>query len=157
FLPFAQKHGFALLAPCGEFMTAPHRFSWFRGQADFIDHYRLASRRVFFAKEDFEKTAPIDPQRIYLAGLGQGAALGFALAVRNPQWVRGAVLFGGGYAPVTLEDWEAQAARYGRRIALLHGKEDALYPAAPLSPFVADLQKKGLSLELSLLDGGHEL
>jgi predicted esterase len=157
FLPFAQKHGFALLAPSGEFMTSPHRFSWFRGQADFIDHYRLAARRVWFALEELKKRAPIDPQRIYLTGLGQGAALGFALAIRNPQWARGAVLFGGGYAPVTLEDWQAQAARYGRRIALLHGKEDELYPAAPLAPFVADLQKKGLSLELALLDGGHEL
>jgi predicted esterase len=157
FLPFAQKHGFALLAPTGEFMTAPHRLGWFRGEADFIDHFRLAARRVFFALEEFRKKAPIDPERIYVTGLGQGAALGFALAVRNPQWARGAVLFGGGYAPTTLEEWQKMAARYGRRIALVHGKDDEIYPLEPLPPFVADLQKKGLSLELTVLDGGHGL
>jgi predicted esterase len=157
FLPFAESHGFALLAPCGEFMTSPNHFCWFRGEADFIDHYRLAARRVFFALEEFKKSVAVDPERIYLTGLGQGAALAFALAVRNPQWVRGAVLFGGGYAPVVLEDWEAQAVRYGRRIALVHGRSDELYPLEPLPPFVADLKKKGLSLELTIQDGGHEL
>jgi predicted esterase len=156
FLPFAQKHGFALLAPCGEFMTSPNHFCWFRGEADFVDHFRLAARRVYFAVEAFRKAAPIDPERIYMTGLGQGAALGFALAVRNPQWVRGAVLFGGGYAPVSLEDWQTLAVRYGRRIALVHGKSDELYPLAPLAPFAAELQKKGLSLELTVTDGGHE-
>lgn len=157
FLPFAQRHGFALLAPCGEFMTSPHHFCWFRGEADFLDRFRLAARRVWFALDEFRNKAPIDRERIYLTGLGQGAALGFALAVRNPQWARGAVLFGGGYAPSTLEDWQAQAVRYGRRIALVHGKSDEVYPFPPLPPFVADLKKKGLSLELTVLDGGHEL
>lgn len=157
FLPFAQSHGFALLAPSGEFMTSPRHFCWFRGDADFIDHFRLAARRVWFALDELRKRAPIDPERIYLTGYGQGAALAFALAVRNPQWARGAVLFGGGYAPVTLEDWQTQAVRYGRRIALLHGKNDEVYPFPPLPPFVADLRKKGLSLELTELDGGHEL
>lgn len=157
FLPFAQKHGFALLAPSGEFMTAPHRIGWFRGEGDFIDHFRLAARRVWFALDEFRKETPIDPERIYVTGLGQGAALGFALTVRNPQWARGAILFGGGYAPTTLEDWQKQAVHYGRRIALLHGKEDEIYPLAPLPPFVDDLKKKGLSLELTVLDGGHGL
>jgi predicted esterase len=157
FLDFCKQNGFALLAPSGDFMLSPGHFSWFRGRGDFPDHFRDQSRRVWLALEEMRKGVAIDPQRIYVTGLGEGASLGFALAVRNPQWVRGAVLFGGGYAPSVLEDWEARARRFGRRIALVHGKDDALFPAAPLPAFVTGMKEQGLSLELTLLDGGHDL
>jgi predicted esterase len=157
YLEFCRRHDFALLAPSGEFLLAPGRLCWFRGEGDFLTHFRLASRRVWAALEKLRKVASIDPQRIYVAGTGQGAALGFALALRNPQWVRGAVLYGGGYAPAALDDWEQSAARYARRIALVHGKDDEIYPVAPLGPFVAGLQKRGLALELTVIDAAHEM
>ena len=157
FLAFCKQSGFALLAPSGDWMIAPGRFSWLRGGGDFRGVSRAQARRVWLALEELKKGVAIDPRRIYVAGLGEGASLGFALAVRNPQWVRGAVLFGGGYAPSALDDWEALAKKYGRRIALVHGKDDALFPAAPLPAFVESSKSLGLSLELTLLDGGHDL
>jgi predicted esterase len=157
FLDFCRQKGFALLAPSGDWMISPGHFCWFRGGGDFPDRFRLQTRRIWLALEQMRKEVAIDPQRIYVTGLGEGASLGFALAVRNPQWVRGAVLFGGGYAPSTLDDWEERAKRWGRRIALVHGKDDALFPAAPLPAFVERLKGQGLSLELTLTDGGHDL
>jgi phospholipase/carboxylesterase len=157
FLDYCKQSGFALLAPSGDWMIAPGRFSWFRGGGDFTVHFRAQSRRVWLAVEELKKGVAIDPQRIYVAGFGEGASLGFTLAVRNPQWVRGAVLFGGGYAPSALDDWAALAKKHGRRIALVHGKDDALFPAAGLPAFVDGLKTKGLDLELALVDGGHDL
>jgi predicted esterase len=157
FLDFCKQSGFALLAPSGDWMIAPGRFSWFRGGGDFTVHFRAQTRRVWLALEELKKGVAIDPRRIYVAGLGEGASLGFALAVRNPQWVRGAVLFGGGYAPSALDDWAALAKKHGRRIALVHGRDDVLFPAAALPPFVESSKRMGLSLELTLLDGGHDL
>src|SRR6185295_4073395 len=118
------------LAPSGLEFLAPGRFAWAAAPGDFLDGFRADQRRIFFAVEKLRKDAAIDPQRIYVAGVGQGAGLGFAIALRNPQWVRGAVLFGGGYAPATLDDWLERSVAAGRRVALVHGESDALYPFA---------------------------
>jgi predicted esterase len=156
-LPFCEKHGFALLAPGGKQMIAPGRAAWAASAADFVASFRNEQRRVFFALEELRKKAPIDPKRIYVVGAGQGASLGFALALRNPQWARGAVLVGGGYAPSTLHDWVERSAGYGRRLALVHGEDDPLFPIAPLRSFVESLRKTGLAVELFEVKGGHEL
>lgn len=155
-LPFCEQHRFALFAPSGGSMIAPGRFAWAMADGDFLEGFRKDQRRVFFQLEELRKRAAIDPQRIYVTGAGQGAALGFAIALRNPQWARGAVLFGGGYAPATLRDWTERSAGFGRRVALVHGEADPLYPVAPLSSFAAALKEKGLAVELFVTPGGHD-
>ncbi len=156
FLPFCEKHRFALLAPSGEQMVAPGHFAWALAEGDFVAGFRQQQRRVFYALQELRKTAAIDPQRIYVAGAGQGAGLGFAVAIRNPPWVRGAVLFGGGYAPATLHDWTERAAASGRRLALVHGADDGIYPIAPLAGFVDTLKAKGIAADLVKVEGGHD-
>ena len=156
YLPFCQEHGFALLAPGGRQIIAPGRFAWWAAPGDFLEQFRQDQRRVHSALEALRKEASIDPRRIYVTGMGQGAALGFAAAIRNPQWVRGAVLFGGGYAPATLSDWLERARSHGRRIALVHGDADPLYPFAPLPAFAEALQQKGLAIEIEKVGGGHD-
>jgi predicted esterase len=156
FQPFCEAHGFALLAPSGEQLLAPGRFAWCSESGDFLAQFRKDQRRVWEALETMRKTTSIDPERIYVTGVGQGAALGFAMALRNPQWVRGAVLFGGGYAPATLDDWIERSAGFGRRVVLVHGEDDPLYPIARLPAFVAGLKGKGLAVELASVAGGHD-
>jgi len=156
YLPFCKEHDFALLAPSGQQILAPGRFAWASESGDFLAQFRRDQRRVWEAVDALCKAAPIDAQRIYVSGVGQGAALGFAVALRNPQWVRGAVLFGGGYAPATLDGWTERSAGFGRRIALAHGEDDALYPIARLPAFVAGLKEKGLAIELVRVAGGHD-
>ncbi|MBM4014635.1 MAG: hypothetical protein FJ293_06700 [Planctomycetes bacterium] len=148
FEPFCAEHRFALLAPGGRKIIAPERFAFFAGPGDFVDLFRLEQRHVLAALTALRTRVAIDPARIYVAGAGQGAGFGFALAVRNPQWVRGAVLFDGGYAPVTLKDWEEQAVRFGRRIALVHRDGDPRYPLAPLEAYATQLSTRGLQVEL---------
>jgi predicted esterase len=154
FLPFCEKHGFALLAPSGEQLVSVGHFAWWAAPGDFVSGFRQDQRRVFEALDALRKRASIDPRRIYITGAGQGAALGFAVALRNPQWSRGAVLFGGGYAPATLADWVERSASFGRRLALVHGESDPLYPIAPLPAFVEGLKGQGIGVEL--VRGGHE-
>lgn len=148
FEPFCAEHGFALFAPSGNQMIAPERFAFFASSVDFVDGFRLAQRRVVMALEEFKQRARIDPQRIYVTGEGQGAGLSFALAIRNPQWVRGAVLFDGGYAPATTKDWLAASAERGRRIAIVHREDDPRYPLAPLENYVLQLESQGLAIRL---------
>jgi lipopolysaccharide transport system permease protein len=148
FEPFCEAHRFALFAPSGRQMIAPDRFAWFGGPGDFVDRFRLEQREIVKALEEFRKRVAIDPARIYVAGVGQGAGLGFAIALRNPQWVRGAVLFHGGYAPASLADWSDRAAEWGRRIALVHGEAVERYPLAPLESWVAQLESQGLAVRL---------
>ncbi len=148
FEPFCAAHGFALFAPGGPQMIAPERFAFFGSPADFVDGFRMAQRKIVLPLDDFRRRANVDPQRIYVTGSGQGAGLGFAIAMRNPQWVRGAVLFEGGYAPATLKDWTANAVKFGRRVALVHGDGDPRYPLAPLESFVEQLESQGIAVRL---------
>ena len=157
FEPFCAEHRFALFAPGGRQMIAPDRFAWFGAAGDFIDGFRWEQREIVKALDAFKARVAIDPKRIYVAGVGQGAGLGFAIAMRNPQWVRGAVLFHGGYAPVTLRDWSEPAAAWGRRVALVHGEAVERYPLAPLEAYAAQLQSQGLAVRLFAQPGDGSL
>lgn len=148
FEPFCAQHRFALFAPGGRQIVAPDRFAWFGAAGEFINGFRWEQREIVKALDEFKKRVAIDPARIYVAGVGQGAGLGFAIAMRNPQWVRGAVLFHGGYAPVSLRDWNEAAAQWGRRVAWVHGESVARYPLAPLEAYAAQLQSQGLAVRL---------
>ena len=99
----------------------------------------------------------LDPNRLYTTGMGQGAALAFAYAVRNPQVVRGAALFSGGYSPSTVEGWTEKCAELGRRIEFSHGDDNPLYPVEPLEAYVAELSEAGLKIRLNKFSGGHGL
>lgn len=148
FEAFCARHRFALLAPGGRQIIAPDKFAFFGAAGEFADRFRLEQRQVVIELESLKKRVAIDPQRIYVTGFGQGAGLGFAIAMRNPQWVRGAVLFDGGYAPATLKDWIEPAVKWGRRVALVHRDGDERYPLAPLESFAALLESQGLAVQL---------
>ncbi len=148
FEPFCVEHGFALFAPGGPQMIAPERFAFFASSIDFVDGFRMAHRRFIEKLVAFRTRARVDPQRIYVTGSGQGAGLGFALAIRNPQWVRGAVLFDGGYAPATTKDWIGASADYGRRFAVIHREDDPRYPFAPLENYVLQLESQGIDIRV---------
>lgn len=157
FEPWCAAHRFALFAPGGQQLIAPERFAFFMAEGDFIDGFRLAQRQVVMALDRFRKSVAIDPERIYVTGAGQGAGLGFAIAMRNPQWVRGAVLFDGGYAPASLRDWVEAAVRWKRRVALVHPEDDPRYPLAPLDAWVAQLEQQGFALRLDTVPGDGKL
>jgi predicted esterase len=158
FLPFCEKHRFALLAPSGSECVAPGAFTWFDAEGDFVEHFREQQQRVLADYQKFTKTFAVDPERVYVTGTGQGAGLAFALAFRNPQWLRGGVLFSGGYAPAAMRDWIPMAAKFGHRLAFVHGETDPLYPVAPLASFVDYLKERSIAAELEkVAGGGHDL
>ena len=152
FLPFCEANRFALLAPSGQQLIAPGRIAWTSASGDFLENFRADARRVWEAFDTLKREQAIDTERVYVVGVGQGAALGFAVALRNPQWVRGAVLFDGGYAPATLHDWTERAAQWGRRVALEHRRDDPLYPFAPLAAYSEVLKQQKLAVELFPVD-----
>lgn len=151
--PFCTAHRFALLAMSGRQIIGPERFAYFAGGGDFADGFRAEQRHAVIALGEMKKRVAIDPQRIYVSGFGQGAGLGFAVAMRNPQWVRGAVLFDGGYAPASLRDWSDAAVSWGRRVALVHPESDPRYPLAPLESYFAQLESQGFALQLLTVPG----
>ncbi len=157
YLPFCEAQRCALLSLSGTQIIGPACMAWTATDGDFLDHFRAETRRVWHALEELRAHAAIDPQRIYVSGAGQGAGLAFAVVMRNPQWVRGAVLFDGGYAPATLDDWWERAAAAGRRVAFVHGESNARYPLAPLAGFVTALKAKGMAVDLFPVPGDPKL
>ena len=86
---------------------------------------------------------------------GQGAALAYSFAVRNPQVVKGAVGVNGGYAPSTTKDWLEEFAKSSRRVMLLHGEDNPFFPVDPLRKYAKELKDRGLGVRLSTFEGGH--
>jgi pimeloyl-ACP methyl ester carboxylesterase len=58
---------------------------------------------------------PVDPERVWIAGVGSGAMVAFEIALRAPGLFRGVLLVDGPIHPDTSTDQAARAASLGMR------------------------------------------
>lgn len=99
----------------------------------------------------------IDPARIYLTGLSDGASFGLALALRNADRYRAAAPVAGVFAP---QMRELLNNKQGLSLPLhcVHGAKDAIFPVAAARERVQQLRQHGYDLTYTeLLEWGHTL
>jgi predicted esterase len=83
-----KKRGFILLLPPGVGSTRHHRWRGFRAAiVKFEKHIRTALARV-------TKIHKVDRNRVVLSGFSLGGDLSWALSLRNPQLISGAIIMG---------------------------------------------------------------
>lgn len=117
----------------------------FESGADAVLHFLEALPRVYNA----------DPDRLYLMGFSQGAAVSYAAALRRPgliQAIAGLV----GFVP---EGCEAAAAGGLRDLPVFMaaGTEDRLVPIERAETCAAFLRRAGADLEYHAYETGHRL
>jgi phospholipase/carboxylesterase len=96
-----------------------------------------------------------DPNRIYLMGFSQGAALAYATAMRHPDLIEGiAGLMG--FVPED-SDSESLAALKGLPIFMAAGAHDALIPLEHARESARVLREAGAALDYHEYDTGHRL
>lgn len=96
-----------------------------------------------------------DPDRIYLMGFSQGAAVSFATALRRPELVRGIAALVG-FAP-TASEAEVAGRLVDTPVFMAAGKEDETVPL-DISRSTADLLRQtGADLEYKEYSTGHKL
>ena len=157
FLEFGRAHGWAVFAPAAPLVVAPRRWAWFESSPDFVDSFRERTQDIYLALNPFLREQSIDRRRIHVVGFGQGASLAFALATRNPQWVRGAICIGGALPPSALHGWTEPAIHWGRQIRVLHGDSDTTFPPARVARYVEKCVKLGYPWSFHHYEGGHSL
>jgi|SRR5579884_745782 len=74
------------------------------------------------------ETYPIDPNRLYVGGFSQGAAMSGALALLEPERVAGAVMISGYLPPPTEARAYAEGSGGGRPFFQSHGTNDTVVP-----------------------------
>ena len=85
-------------------------------------------------------------------GFSQGVAMAFRSAVRGRRRANGVIAVGGDIPPELLAD----AASVFPPALMLRGRSDEWYTAAKLEADVAALEVRGVSVEATTYDGGHE-
>ena len=85
-------------------------------------------------------------------GFSQGVAMAFRSAVRGRRHAKGVIAVGGDIPPELLAD----AASVFPPALMLRGRSDEWYTAAKLEADVAALEVRGVSVEATTYDGGHE-
>jgi len=97
-----------------------------------------------------------DPERVYLMGFSQGAALAYAAAMRYPGRFRGIAGLVG-FVPADCSDVTRLAPLRRLPIFMAVGKEDPLIPYMQSMGCAQTLQVAGSDLEYHEYDTGHKL
>lgn len=101
----------------------------------------------------------IDPDRVFTAGMSDGASGSFAFAYRRPDSFAGYFPFvGHPMVPASdkLRCWNSNLA--GARIYAIQGGRDRLYPAKGVVPFLDAMKAAGAALDYKVYpEAGHDL
>lgn len=113
-----------------------------------------SARRVSALVDDLLAETGLPPDRVYLVGFSQGAALALDLALARPGTLGGVVAL----SPCTERiDWAALASRPPVRGAIVHGRSDRICRFDGSASLAAMLAERGHAIELVGFDGDHEI
>ncbi|MEW6747108.1 MAG: PHB depolymerase family esterase [Planctomycetota bacterium] len=121
----ADELGALVMAPTGHILIAPKRFGWFRSEGEFMASSRTDQRDVWLEVRRVREEYPVDPERVFVIGVGQGATLAFTFGLRNPQQFAGVLAISGRYLKESLYGgWLHVSGGYKLPVCLLQGKWD---------------------------------
>jgi predicted esterase len=131
--PAADELGCVLVAPRAVTKAAPMMYGWHRrgakdsSAADYFD-LPSAGERVDAAIAEARRRFTIDPNRIVLCGLSQGAGVALRLIGEHPERYCGAVAVCGLHQPPGVAYWQAILRQHPLRVYMIAGKLDRLLP-----------------------------
>lgn len=131
--PAADELGCVVVAPRAVTKAAPMMYGWHRrgakdsSAANYFD-LPAAGKCVDAAIAEARRRFTIDPNRIVLAGLSQGAGVALRLIGEHPERYCGAVAVCGLHQPPGVVYWQAILQRHPLRVYVIAGKLDRLLP-----------------------------
>ena len=150
----ADELGTALLAPSGKYALSrkPQAgMSWFDTLEGYSERYWTFERTVSRAVNAFKKEHPLDKQRIFLAGEGQGAMVAFNVGITGPGLYTGVLGLNGIPHLQLAEPRGETAGRMGFRTHLLfergakYGLPTGMTPEAMAGRLAATLDSWGVA------------
>jgi predicted esterase len=154
----SENMGMILMCPTGDVLIAPKRLAWFTGVDDFLANFRAEQRMVWQDLERVRKEYSVDPERIYVAGYGQGATLAFTMGLRNPQQFAGALVIAGYYKMETVvEEWLPTSGGHALPVAILQPSGDSDQNVEQARNARDMLGTAGVNVHYVEYDGGRAL
>ncbi|HWL94102.1 MAG TPA: PHB depolymerase family esterase [Phycisphaerae bacterium] len=143
----AADVGAVLLTPQGTLEAGEGSGSYQWG-----DDFAKIERNVMSAINNVMDEHAIDDERVVIVGFGQGAGAAVAVALRNPEAFRGAVLIGG-VIPAEITSPASGASLASLRLCFIVGSEDNSQVVKANQAAAKMLQDKGAAVRVDLLAG----
>ena len=140
---------------------APFRFGWweveFSDDGPIIDVAQAAAgwaRAVAFIDEAAAALGA-DPARVFVAGFSQGGIVALATMLTAPEKVAGVVCMSGRLPPEVVAQAVPEARLRGRRVLVVHGRQDEVLGVDYGRRADEELRRLGLTVDYRELDLGH--
>ena len=156
-MPLVSVRNYVAVAPRG---TVPMRDGIVRAAGitwlQTGEHIQAAEQRVFEAVEAARRRFHVNPQRVFLAGLGNGGTMAFRIALQHPRAFSGVISMGGhfptGQAPLR----QLHAVR-NLPVLICCGRTSSDYPSPSVCEDLRLLHTAGLSITVREYPCGDEV
>jgi phospholipase/carboxylesterase len=143
-----------MIIPTGESMQPRYGFGWltnFKPEESVAIHHRLLREII----ERLTSSGEADPDRIFLLGFSQAAAVNFRFAFTNNDLIRGVVAICGGIPG----DWQTDGKYQSGKIDVLYiaAERDEFYTPDRMRQNAESLRSRARSVELRFFDAAHEV
>jgi phospholipase/carboxylesterase len=143
-----------MIIPPGESRQLGYGFSWltnFKPEESVAIHHRLVREII----ERLTSSGEADPNRVFLLGFSQAAAVNFRFAFTNNELIRGVVAICGGIPG----DWQIDGKYQNGKIDVLYiaAERDEFYTPDRMRQNAEALRRCARSVELRFFDAAHEV
>ena len=146
--------GVVMASPRAPVTEKPDSHSWFRLDAPETFEPGLAALEAFV--RGLPETYPVDPARVVLIGFSQGAAMSYALLLKEPSLAVGVAGLAG-FLPRQAQPWAHGGRLAGKRIFMAHGTEDDTVPVKWAREAAEVLRGTGAVIEIHEYPVAHKL
>lgn len=107
---------------------------------------------------EISRRFPVDPDRVFLIGFSQGAAMAYAAGLEHPELFAGVAPLGGWIPEQYLDGpWFTRMAEAGTALFIGHGEEDQGLPLARAEEAAGRAREAGIPVTLRIYPVGHEI
>ncbi len=137
--------------PSGDVSQPDQRFTWRQTE----DHILLAQQRVLDSIEQAQRRFRIHPNRIFLAGVGNGGTMAFRIAMIFPDRFAGVLSLGGAFPVGNMPLAQINAARR-LPLCIASSRDSANYPELQLCKDLRLIHSAGMMVTVRQYPGGDD-
>jgi phospholipase/carboxylesterase len=100
---------------------------------------------------------PVDPERLVILGFSQGGAMGYELALREPERFAGLAALSSWFPPLLAETLPNREEHEEFPVLVVHGTRDQLLPVERARESRESLRRLGVALMYREFEMGHEI